>query len=183
MAGPVWFGWNPGEGVATVIPDCIRVTRSTIGSLSHLLGARLVERAGERVRRSLYTGASSSWIGARPLLPSPALRAPRSAPRLDRFAIRRSSAQEAVLPKRASSPHKWERVVRRLVRGRFPSPALRAPSPASGRGLAEGRYATAFSPPTLGRCGTCASSRRLPATRPGARSSVRREIPAPGAAS
>lgn len=56
------------------------------------------------------------------------------------------------------------------------------PSPASGRRSA-GRYAAAFSPPTLGRCGTCASSRRLPATRPGARSSARRGTRAPGAAS
>ena len=176
MAGPVWFGWNPSRGFGNGFPDCTRATSPAPLS-------RKRDRCWWRGWRSLYTGASPSWIGARPLLPSPALRAPRSAPRLDRFAIRRSSAQEAVLPKRASSPHKWERVVRRLVRGRFPSPALRAPSPASGRGLAEGRYATAFSPPTLGRCGTCASSRRLPATRPGARSSVRREIPAPGAAS
>ena len=51
----------------------------------------------------------------------------------------------------------------------------------------EGREASALalqvSRPRGGRCGTCASSRRLPATRQGARSWSRRGTPAPGAAS
>ena len=63
---------------------------------------------------------------------------------------------------------------------RFQSAPLR---PINGRGTAEGRYAAAFNPPRRGRCGTCASSRRLPATHPGARSSARRGTRAPGAAS
>src|SRR5690606_14933618 len=40
-----------------------------------------------------------------------------------------------------------------------------------------------ISRPTPARCGTCAASRRLPASHPGARSSARRGTRAPGAAS
>lgn len=43
--------------------------------------------------------------------------------------------------------------------------------------------ATLINPPRPGRCGTCAASRHLPANHPVSRSSARRGIPAPGAAS
>ena len=73
----------------------------------------------------------------------------------------------------------WNRSLNRLEQ---PSPALRAPSPAGGRGPSDG-LRPAINPPRRGRCGTSASSRRLPATHPGARSSARRGIRVPGAAS
>lgn len=57
-----------------------------------------------------------------------------------------------------------------------------APRAGSARTYPSAR-ATPINPPRPGRCGTCASSRRLPASHPASRSSARRGIPAPGAAS
>ena len=85
MVGPVMFGWNPSSGFGNGFPDCIRATRpaplsrlrgesgkakhrfARLSALSSAKGWGAEQAPGERVRRSLYTGASSSWIGARPL--------------------------------------------------------------------------------------------------------------------
>lgn len=111
----------------------------------------------EKGGRRLPSPAFRCRCPSGPKTPSPALRAPRSAPRPDRFAIRRSSAQEAVLPKACLFTPK-------------------------GEGHQNG-LRPAFNQPRRGRCGTCASSRHLPATHPGARSSARHGTHAPGAAS
>ncbi|MDT4867171.1 hypothetical protein FQZ97_1020670 [compost metagenome] len=86
-------------------------SRRTSGSIGSGMDAARKRKRREKSAFSRLLLSMSEWakkqpsaarwvvIGGAGKQPSPALRAPRSAPRPDRFALRRSSALEAVLPK------------------------------------------------------------------------------------